>query len=260
MTDLQIFSPISLQDGSLHLAENLPEGLHAAGRRLLDVDEAAVADGKVIRVDDVDGRLPAGVPVQAGGGVDGQGCADDQQDVGRFDGVDRLFDHRDAFAEPHDVRPQLAAVRGLVPEADFRIADVEDFFLREGAVVDAGLRADFRQFAVQVDDAGAAGPFVEVVDILGDDGDVVVLLQRGDGFVGGVGSHVFQLEPLPVVEIQQQAAVGVPALDGGDGLRVVLFPEAAVVAEGADAALGADARAGQYGDVLSAFAHSFCSK
>ena len=110
----------------------------------------------------------------------------------------------------------------------------------------AVLRADLGQFPVQVEHPRGAGPLVEVVNVLGDDVHVIVLLQARDGQVRGVGFRILQLFAALVVEIQHQFPVPVPPLDGGDVVHVILLPQAAGVAEGGEAALGADAGAGQY--------------
>ena len=75
--------------------------------------------------------------------------------------------------------------------------------------------------------------------------------------MGGIGPGILQLGPPLVVEVQHEAPVAVPALDGCDIVDIILFPQAAGVPEGGEPALGAHTGAGQYDDSLF---HSFTSK
>ena len=56
-----------------------------------------------------------------------------------------------------------------------------------------------------------------------------------------------------VVEALHQLRIAAKPLRGGDILDPVVFPQAVVGAEGPEAALGADSRAGQDHDVADAF-------
>ncbi len=120
--------------------------------------------------------------------------------------------------------------------------------------VGVALAAGFAQFAVEVDDAGAAGAFVEVVDVLGDDGDVVEgAFEGGEGEVTGVRSHVVELGAAGVVEVEHKAGVALPSFGGADVFDPVIFPQAVGVAEGGDAAVGAHAGAGENDYFLRGF-------
>ena len=124
----------------------------------------------------------------------------------------------------------------------------------EGAVVagvvGVGRGAYFEQLAVEVDDVRGAGALVEVVDVLRDDGDVVVLLKLGQRQVGGVGLRGEELAPQGVVEVGDEVGVGLPALGGGYCLDGVTLPKAVAVAKGAETALGADAGACEHNEFL----------
>ena len=212
---------------------------------------AAVEDLHVRGVDQVDGRLGPGIPVEPGGGVDLQGGADDQDDVRRGDQLHGPLDLRDGFAEEDDVRAVLGAVGRLVAQVHLVVANVDDVFLGEPVVVVAGvLGADLGGLAVQVHDVGGAGALVEVVHVLRDHVDGVALLELRDEPVRLVGAGVAQLRALHVVEVQHEPGVAGPPFRGSDHHRVVVVPETAVVAVGPQAALGAHAGAGQHCDAL----------
>ena len=120
------------------------------GRRLIDEDQffaAVVAD-------------------QAGGGVDDEARAADDQHVGLADVVQGLFDDVvvEAFFVEDDVRLYRAAAGVALGNAGgiFHILGVEEFM-----AVHAEVAVDT---AVEFEDVLAAGFLVEAVDILGDDG------------------------------------------------------------------------------------------
>ena len=134
---------------------------------------------------------------------------------------------------------QLSPVGGLVAEVDVAVADVDNQVV---IAVAAGLG----QLAVQVQHMGRAGLLMQVVDVLGDDADIVFLFQPHQLAVPLVG---FDLEKLPaplVVEVKHQLGVAQVGVVGGHVLYTVVLPEAVAVAEGADATLGTDAGTGEY--------------
>ena len=98
---------------------------------------------------------------------------------------------------------------------------------------------------MQVQHAGGAGTFVQVVHILGDDIHPEILLQLGHSHVGGVGLGILKLGPALVVKLQHQLPVAVPALDGGYVVHVILFPQTTCVAEGGESAFGRNPGPGQ---------------
>ena len=57
------------------------EAAHAGGGDILYLGVVAVVQGDGVGVDEVDRYSVADVAYQTGGGVDGQRCADDQQNV-----------------------------------------------------------------------------------------------------------------------------------------------------------------------------------
>ena len=130
------------------------------------------------------------------------------------------------------------------------VAHVDDLALAVAVVVDSVLGAHLGGLAVEVDDARAAGLLVEVVDVLRDDRHVVAVLQGRYRQMSGVGLSVTQLGALHVVEVEYELAVLVPALDRCDLHRVVVVPEASVIAVGPEPALCAHACAGEHGYLL----------
>ena len=76
--------------------------------------------------------------------------------------------------------------------------------------------------------------------------------------MGGIGAGFLELSTALVVEIQHQRTVAVPALDGGDVIHVILFPQAAGVPERSETALGRHTGSCQHNDSL--FHASFISK
>ena len=90
--------------------------------------------------------------------------------------------------------------------------------------VGVGAAAHFFQFPVEVEHAGASGPLVEVVYVLGDDMGVVVPLEVGESVVPGVGLGLVELFAAGVVEIVHQFGVAFPGLGGAHVLDAVFFP------------------------------------
>ena len=82
----------------------------------------------------------------------------------------------------------------------------------------------FQQFAVQMDDVAAAGSFMQVVHVLGNDGDGVVRLQAGYEPVCQTGGGLEQLAPQAVVEVNDEFGVSHVALDAGYLFYGVFFP------------------------------------
>lgn len=148
------------------------------------------------------------------------------------------------FAEPHHVGAEGSAAvgtgwrnfRGIFP-------GFYNYFLTRalGAV----------DIAVEVDGILAAGAGVEVVDVLGDEGEVGgVLFEVGQGVVGGVGVGAGDEFAAPDVPLPDQAGVAGEGFWGGEVFGAVAGPQAGLgVAEGGDATCGGDAGAGEGGDV-----------
>jgi hypothetical protein len=76
--------------------------------------------------------------------------------------------------------PKLAAAFAEVAELDIPLAEVPD----ELGIPRAPCQHDL---AVEMEHARRAGPFVQVIDVLGDDPDVVGPREVHQGPVGGIG-------------------------------------------------------------------------
>ena len=208
-----------------------------AGFFLHDGDGAGDGDG--LRVDKIAGGRAGDVVNEASGGVDVHGGADNDEVVGFLAEFGGGFDVGDSFAEPDDMGTQLGTVGRFVAKVNVAVADVDD-------EVVVAVAAGFGQFAVEVEHVGAASLLVEVVDILGDDVDIVFLFKAHELAVAFVGFDREELAAAFVVEVEYQFRVAEVGFVGGDVFHAVLFPETVAVAEGADAAFGTDACACKY--------------
>lgn len=86
---------------------------------------------------------------------------------------------------------------------------------------------------------------MEVIDILGNDVDVVMLLQGSKGMVSSIGLCCQYISPAHIVEGLYEGGIAAPSTGCGYIFNVVALPEAITIAEGAEAAFGTDACAGE---------------
>ena len=117
------------------------------------------------------------------------------------------------------------------------------------------------QFTVHMEQPMASGPFVQVVDVLGDQQKVAVefVLKSGQGMVSRVGLHFFQLGAASVVETLHQFRVASKTFWCGNVLNMVVFPQTVAIAEGAHAGFGGNSGTGQYHDAAGLL-HQFISQ
>ena len=128
------------------------------------------------------------------------------------------------------------SVRGFVSQMYFPITDVEDGLFGEAVLLIAAVfRPYLGEFAMEMQDIGTACALMEIVHILRNDIDIELILERSDGAMCVIGSYPFELAPPYIIEVEHQARILVPALDGRDLLRVVIVPKPAIVPERADA-------------------------
>ena len=64
-----------------------------------------------------------------------------------------------------------------------------------------------------MDNAGAAGTFMKIVNILCDNSNIILVLKGSDEEMGLVGFFVLQLYAQVIVEVYQKTPVLVPAVD-----------------------------------------------
>ena len=94
------------------------------------------------------------------------------------------------------------------------MVDVEALY-----IIGIGHRAYLHQLAVEVEHMARPGALVEVVDVLGDDIDIIVFLELDEGLVGAVG-HGLEL------------GVAAETVGRGHLHHGVVLPQAVGVAEG----------------------------
>src|SRR5947209_20626207 len=94
---------------------------------------------------------------------------------------------------------------------------------------------------------GATGALVHVVDVLGDDGDLGVVLPGGDGEVPGVGFDVGHQVVAPQIPAPDPFGVLAPPLRTGQLVGIEAGPQSVlVVTECRHAALRGDPRATEH--------------
>ena len=87
--------------------------------------------------------------------------------------------------------------------------------------------AHLHQFAVEMEHAVRSCAFVEVVDVLGNDGDVVVLLKVYKSLVSGIRTGVEQLPAAGVVETVDKGGIGAETVGRGHLHHGIVLPESA---------------------------------
>src|SRR5271166_5059260 len=96
-------------------------------------------------------------------------------------------------------------------------------------------------------DPSATGTFVQIVDILGDDGDVRIVLPRGDRAVPLVRFDVGDQIMAPQIPSPHAFRVVPPSLGAGQFIRVEAGPQSVlVIPERRHSALRGDPRAAEY--------------
>ena len=100
---------------------------------------------------------------------------------------------------------------------------------------------------MHVDHLGAARPFVQVIDVLGHEGQIALQLagQPREGGVRRVGRDLGRLRAPRVVKAHHKGGIACVAFRRRDVLYPVLRPQPAFVAKRAQPAFGRDARACQ---------------
>lgn len=101
---------------------------------------------------------------------------------------------------------------------------------------------------MQVQDTGAPGSLVQVIDVLRDHLYFEVVLEGCDGAMCRVGLGGQYLGPAQVIETQHFDRIMRPSLRRRHLFYPVLLPQAVTVTEGAQTALGADPGTGENND------------
>lgn len=209
-----------------------------------------VKDAKIggrLRADVISSGAACSVSGKVGGGLDGPGSADGEEERSAVEGRENLLEVKGSFAEPADVRANLAAALAA-GNAVGLFVELRVFEGREGARVAAG----FKKFAVHMDDARRARLFVEIVDVLRAEEEAIAELpaESGDGLVGGIRHGGRGDAAAHGIEIPDEAGIAAPGLRRSNVFETVVAPESAGITEGGDTAFGADASAGEEEDAV----------
>ena len=223
--------------------QDITELAHTFGGTLLDLlDIITSADG--VGVDEINGGAGTDIMEETGGRIDIETGADNNEDISSLGLVGSSADEGHRLAEEHNEGTQQGAVACLGARSNLAVVGGEGLLI--AGVIDIAAGAYLHELAVKMDDMAGAGLLVQVIDILGDDGDLILLLETGHKTVGLVGLDIPALLAKHIIEIGDQGGVVQPALVGGYLGHGKLLPEAVGVAEGAQATLCGDAGTGEY--------------
>ena len=145
----------------------------------------------LLRVNEVDGAVGRGVAHKAGGGVDIERTAHDDEDIGAGGLFGGCFETGHGLAKPHYPRAQQRTVAGTLAVAHGDALGRERFLIAR--VVGGGRGTDFHQFAVQMNNVGRTGALVQVVHVLRHDRHVELPFQLRKNAVCGIGLRIYQL-------------------------------------------------------------------
>ena len=151
------------------------------------------------------------------------------------------------FAEPADVRPNLAAAFALRN----RRRRLAGFRVVEGRTI-ASVAAALEEFAVHVDHAPRSGLLVKIVDVLRAEKESVLqaAFEPGQGRVAGIGLRLSGDAAAHGIELPDEPGIAPPGVWRCDVFEAMVAPKAGRAAEGRDAAFGADAGAGEDEDAV----------
>ena len=152
-----------------------------------------------LRVDEVDGTVGRCVAHKAGGGVDIERTAHDDEDIGTGGLFGGGLEIGHGFAEPHYPRAQQRTVAGTLAVVHGDALGRERFLIAR--VVGVGRGTHFHQFAVQVNDVRRTGTLVQVVHVLRHDRHVEMRFQLRKNAVRGIGLRGNQLSAQTVVKV-----------------------------------------------------------
>ena len=207
----------------------------------LNLRQAAVRRVNGFRVNHIEGNASRRIADQTSGRIDVERGAYDDQDIGRRDNLGSRFEVGHRLAEEDDVRTKLDAVGRKVTQMNIGVLGVQGIV----DTVVVTILARLHHLAVQVEHMTAAALLMEVVEVLRDDLDIELPLQRTDELVTAVGLAVHVLTPKHIVEIEQLGRMRQPRLVRTNLFDAVLLPESVAVTEGGDTALGTHAGTGQ---------------
>ena len=147
----------------------------------------------------VDRDVGLGVGNQAGGRIDVEGGADDDEDVSILHRLGSRFYHRNILAKEDDERAQETAIACL--GARLHLAIILWQLLNVAIVVRIVGRTNLGELAVQVDDVLGTSLLVQVIYVLGDDGHLEIFLQFLDELMPLVRLGGLELVAQHIVEV-----------------------------------------------------------
>jgi len=109
---------------------------------------------------------------ETGGRIDVERCPYDEKDLRRFGNLSGFEHSRDLFAEPDHVWTELLSVFAQIPNGNIPV-------LQRIETIRIHLTPSEHQFSVQVENVTRSRSFMEIINVLGDDRDIVVALQFG---------------------------------------------------------------------------------
>ena len=191
--------------------------------------------------------MSPGMSREAGSGLDTAGSADGKEERRFFECGKNAFEVEWGFAKPADVRANSAAA-GAERKFAWRFVELRVLERRTGA----GVAAAFEQFAMHVNDAGGAGLFVEMIDVLGAEKKTIGerVFESGESEMRGIGLGGGSDAAAHGVKIPDQARIAAPSVGRGQLFEAVVAPQAPGIAKCGDATLGADAGTGQNEDAV----------
>ena len=157
--------------------------------------------------------IRVGETIQAGCGVNLERGTYNKDYVCLRDKVYGRLHLRDRLAEKHYMGPVLRSVGGFISQRDALISAVYYVFFAEAVEFVAGIfGTDLGYFAVEMDYMGAAGAFVEIVDILSNHIYGKALLELGYQPVGFIGLYLAKVFALHIVKVQHERGISRPTL------------------------------------------------
>ena len=156
--------------------------------------------------------------------------------------------HQDVVGSQDHIVPQDRAAIEHVEVAHLHLEMLGAERLDVARVVGREAARHLHQLAMQVDDIRAAGPLVQVVNILRHNRHGMLLFQLCHKLVPLARLHVEQLLPPRVVELRHEPGIACPALGRRNILHIILFPKTSIIAECTDAAFGTHSRSSQDND------------
>ena len=168
------------------------------------------------------------------GGRNQKRGANDYKNISLESGVHGKRHIGNRFTKPNDIRTKLTTVFSFVTKSNV-VVKRPDFYTIY--ILFVRRRANFSQFPVKMNNMRRACPLMEVIHVLGENSNVVPLLELCQQFVSFVRLDVKQLTATGVIEVKHCLWIFIPALNAGQLQSIMLFPQSILVTECIDATL-----------------------